>query len=211
MRGKVFPCVSGRRQFLTKTLPLGTLFCLGCENLLALPTILGGAQASGQKAKFLDDSGMTVEDVYKLGYGFFVPLLQTLAKEVGREKFVRMVEKASAENAAFMIAGAAKDLPRRDLKAFAGFMQSWMSTPPFDKAFTYEFVENTDKVLEMKVTECLPARIWREANAADIGYALECSGSDAIAKAFNPKMKGLGVKNMLKGDSFCIERFVLEG
>ena len=62
----------------------------------------------------------------------------------------------------------------------------------------------------MKVTECLPARIRREANAADIGYALECSGSDAIAKAFNPKMKGLGVKNMLKGDSVCIERFVLE-
>lgn len=211
MRGKVLPCVSSRRQFLTKALPLGTLFCLGCKNLLAVPTILGGGQASGQKPKFLDGSAMTVEDVYKFGYGTFIPLLQTLAKDVGREKFVRMVEKASAENGALMIASMAKDLPKRDLKAFAGFMRDWMSTPPFDKAFTYEFVENTDKVLEMKVTECLPARIWREANAADIGYALECSGSDAIAKAFNPKMKGMGVKNILKGDSFCIERFVLEG
>ncbi len=210
MRGKAFPCVSGRRQFLTKELPLGTLFCLGCKNLLAVPTILGGAPASDQKPKFMDGSGMTVEDVYEFGYGIFIPLLQTLAKDLGREEFVRMVEKATAENGALLIASTAKDLPNRDMKAFADLMQNLMSTPPFDKAFTYEFVENTDKVLEMKVTECLPARIWRERNAADIGYALECSGTDAMAKAFNPKMKGMGVKNLLKGDSFCIERFVLE-
>lgn len=210
MRGKVFPCVSGRRQFLTKTLPLGTLFCLGCRNLLAVPTIIGGAQATGQKPKFLGDSGMTVEEVYKLGYGIFVPLLQTMAKDMGREKLIRKVEEASAENAVLMIAGMAKDLPKRDMKAFAGLMQNWMSTPPFDKAFTYEFTENTDTVLEMKVTECLPARIWREMNAADIGYALECSGDDAMTRAFNPKMKGVSLKNLMKGDNVCIGRTVLE-
>jgi hypothetical protein len=182
MGGRVFPYVSGRRQFLTKALPLGTLFCLGCKNLMAVPAALGGAEASGQKPKFLDGSGMTVEDVYKFGYGTFVPLLQAMAK----------------------------DLPKRDMKAFAGLFKSWLSTPPFDKAIAYEFVENTEKVLEMKVTECLPARIWREANAADIGYAWECSGSDALAKAFNPKMKGMSVKNLMKGDGVCIERFVLE-
>ena len=27
--------------------------------------------------------------------------------------------------------------------------------------------------------------------------------------SFNPKMKGSGPKNLLKGDSFCIERFEL--
>jgi hypothetical protein len=210
MGGRVFPYVSGRRQFLTKALPLGTLFCLGCKNLMAVPAALGGAEASGQKPKFLDGSGMTVEDVYKFGYGTFVPLLQALAKDVGRERFVRMVEKASAENGAVLIASMAKDLPKRDMKAFAGLFKSWLSTPPFDKAIAYEFVENTEKVLEMKVTECLPARIWREANAADIGYAWECSGSDALAKAFNPKMKGMSVKNLMKGDGVCIERFVLE-
>lgn len=210
MRGKGLPRVSGRRQFLAKTLPLGTMFCLGCKNLLALPTVLGGAQASGQKPKFLDDSGMTVEEVYKLGYGVFVPLLQTLAKDMGREKLIRMVEKAVAENGAAMIAGMAKDLPKRDMKAYAGFLQNMLSTPPFDKAFTYEFVETTDKVLEMKVTECLPARIWLEAKAADIGFALECSGDDAMTRTFNPKIRGIGLKNLLKGDDVCAVRYVLE-
>jgi hypothetical protein len=48
-------------------------------------------------------------------------------------------------------------------------------------------------------------------NAADIGYALECSGSEAAVKAFNAKMTASNPSNMMKGDAFCIERFVLEG
>jgi len=47
-------------------------------------------------------------------------------------------------------------------------------------------------------------------NAADIGYALECSPAEAAAKAFNPKITTSNPKNMMKGDTFCIERFVLE-
>jgi hypothetical protein len=34
----------------------------------------------------------------------------------------------------------------------------------------------------------LPGKILREMNAADLGYALECSSADAMVKAFNPKM-----------------------
>jgi len=64
-------------------------------------------------------------------------------------------------------------------------------------------------VYETKYTLCLPAKILREMNAADIGYALECSPADAFVKAFNPKMKSIIVKNIMKGDSVCIERIVL--
>jgi hypothetical protein len=46
--------------------------------------------------------------------------------------------------------------------------------------------------------------------AADIGYALECSGSEPAAKTFNPRIKASNPTNMMKGDSSCIERFVLE-
>lgn len=140
----------------------------------------------------------------------FVPVFQALAKDMGKEKFIELLEKASAENGAQMIASMAKDLPKRDMKAFADMIQNWMSAVPFNKAFTYEVVENTDRVFEVKFTECLPAKIWREMKAADLGYAFECSGSDAMIKAFNPKMKAVSLKNLMKGDNVCIERFVLE-
>ena len=152
---------------------------------------------------------MTTEEMYRFFYGAFIPTLQILAKNIGRDKLIEELTKASAENATQMTAAMAKDLPKRDMKAFAGLMDGMMLTAPFDKAFTYEVVENSDKIYEEKVTQCLPANIWRKMNAADLGYALECSSTDAMAKAFNPRMKGTNFKTLMKGDGFCLVRIEL--
>ena len=210
MKSKTSSFIPGRRQFLTKVLPSGALLCLGCKGLLAVPYINTAKTSSGQKPKYLDDSEMSVEDVYKFGFGYCIPTYQVLAKEIGKEKFLSMLTKANAEVYSQMFASMAKDYPDRSMKSLASIFQNMFSTPPMNKAFQYEIVENSDKVFEFKVTECLPTRVCREMNAADIGYALECAPSDAIAKSFNPKMRAENPKNLMKGDSFCIERFVLE-
>jgi len=191
---------SSRRQFLTRTVPAGALACLGCKGLF------GGA---AQKSKFSENPGLTTEEMYRLFYGMSIPVLQILARDFGRDKLVQELTKASAENASQMISAVAKDLPKRDMKAFAGLMDRMMASAPFNKAITYDVLESSDKVYEEKVTQCLPAILWREANAADLGYALECSSADAQAKAFNPKMKGEIFKSLMKGDSFCLARFEL--
>lgn len=191
--------VGGRRRFLTEALPAGALFCLGCKGL-----------AAGQKPRYLEDSGMTAEEVFKFAYGYLLPILETMGKDVGREKLLKLLEKTGAENYTQMVTAMAKDYPSRDMKSFAKMMDAFMASMPiYQKALTYEVTELTDKVYEVKYTQCLPAKILREMNAADIGYALECSTSDVFAKAFNPKMKGSSVKNLMKGDSVCIERYVL--
>lgn len=191
--------VEGRRRFLTEALPAGALFCLGCKGL-----------AASQKPSYLEDAGMTVEDVYKFSFGSIVPILESMGKDLGREKLLRLLEKASAENYAQMVAAMAKDYPSRDMKSFVKMMDAFMAgMPVFQKSLAYEVTEFTDKVYETKYTLCLPAKILREMNAADIGYALECSPADAFVKAFNPKMKSTIVKNIMKGDSVCIERIVL--
>jgi len=191
---------SSRRRFLTRTVPAGALVWLGCKGLFASP---------GQESKFYENPGMTTEEMYRFFYGAFIPTLQILAKNIGRDKLIEELTKASAENATQMTAAMAKDLPKRDMKAFAGLMDGMMLTAPFDKAFIYEVVENSDKVYEEKVTQCLPANIWRKMNAADLGYALECSSTDAMAKAFNPRMKGTNFKTLMKGDGFCLVRIEL--
>jgi hypothetical protein len=96
------------------------------------------------------------------------------------------------------------------MKSLASVFQNILNTPPLNKAFEYEIVKNTETVFEMKITDCLPANVCREMNAAEFGYALECAPGDAMVKAFNPKMRAENPKNLMKGDSFCIERFVLE-
>lgn len=192
--------VEGRRRFLTKALPAGALFCLGCKGLAAF-----------QKPRYLEDSGMTVEDVFKFSYGYLLPILASIGKDVGKERLLKLLERAGAENYTQMITAMAKDYPNRDMKSFVKVMDAFMaSLPIYQKALAYEVTEFTDKVYEAKYTLCLTAKILREMNAADIGYALECSSSDAMVKAFNPKMRSTFVKNMMKGDSVCIERIVLE-
>jgi len=201
---------SSRRKFLLNVFPAGTLFCLGCKSLLAGPCINAREASSGQKPKYLDDAGMSVEDVYKFSLGYCVPTYQALAKELGKEKFLAMLKKANVEVFSQMIGSMAKDYPDRSMKSLASILQTVFSTPPGNKAFQFEVVENTDKVFELKFSECLPAKVFREMNAAEIGYALECAPTDAIVKSFNLKMRAENPKNLMKGDSVCIERFVLE-
>ena len=202
---------SSRREFLLNVLPAGSLFCLGCKGLLASSNLDGQHEGTSQKHKFLEDSGMSVEDVYKFAYGTFVPVYQIMAKNMGREKFLEMLGKASSENMAQFVASIAKDSPKRDMSAFADLMVNVLGSFPYNKALTYEVVEKTEKVFETKYTECLMAKVFREMNAADIGYAMECYPSDAVARAFNPKMKSVFIKNLMKGDDVCIERITLEG
>jgi hypothetical protein len=162
---------------------------------------------TGQENRLSENPGMTTEELYRVFYGTFVPVLHIMATNIGRDKMVKELARASAENGRQMIAAMAKEVPKRDLKAFAGLIAGWMAAPPFNKAFASEVVESSDRVLEVKYTQCLPAKMWREMNAADLGYALECSSSDAMVKAFNPAMTAASIKNMMKGDSVCIERF----
>jgi hypothetical protein len=193
-----------RRRLLTTGLPLATIACLGCRGLAAQALVAGGA------SRFFENAGMTTEETYAFFYGTFIPVLQSLAKEMGPERFLAALTKAASDNTSQMIAAAAKDSPTRDIKGWSALFQNILGTPPFNKALTYEVVEQSDKVLELKFTECLPAKLLRAMNAADIGYALECSGSEAAAKAFNPEITASNPRNMMKGDAFCIERYVLE-
>jgi len=194
----------GRRRLLTTGLPLATIACLGCRGLAAQSLVPGGGR------KFLENPGMTTEETYAFFYATFIPVLQSLSKEMGPERFLAALTKAASDNTSQMIAAMAKDSPTRDMKGWSALFQNMLGTPPFNKALTGEVVEQSDRVLELKFTACLPAKLLLAMNAADIGYALECSPSEAAAKAFNPKITASNPKNMMKGDSFCIERFVLE-
>jgi hypothetical protein len=199
---------SSRRQFLTKQLPAGTLMCLGCKSLLAAPLAQINQQSTIQKQKFLLDSGMTVENVFKFTYGYCVPLFKNMEKKIGKDKVIELLKEASAENGAELIKAYTKGTPG-SMKSFAEFVKNWLSTPPYDKVITYEITEETDKVFEAKYTECLAAKLYREMGEPEIGFAIECSGSDVLAKTFNPKMEAKSIKNFMKGDDVCIERFTL--
>jgi len=200
---------SGRRKFLTRHLPAGALMCLGCKNLLAATGLQSGPQEAIQKTKCQLNSGMTTEDVFKFTYGYSLPVFQYMEQKIGKEKLIELLKGASAENSEALMRSYTKGVPG-NMKALSDMVKTFMSAPPYDNAFSYTITEESDNVFEMKYTECPAAKFYREKNSSDIGYAIECSSSDKMAKAFNPKMEVKEIKNMMKGDDVCIERFILK-
>jgi hypothetical protein len=202
---------SSRRQFIKNVLPGGTLLCLGCSNLFALTLSEDKKRASAEKHKFLQDSEMTVEEVFQFAYrDNFVPYMQAIARDVGSEKLMTMLKKTSSARMGQQVTGMVQNMPDRNFAAFKDFIKGVLNGP-YKNVLVYEIVKETDKEIKVSYAECLLAKTFREANAVDIGYATQCHPAGAMIRAFNPKMRVDNPKNLMKGDEVCIERYYLEG
>ena len=74
----------------------------------------------------------------------------------------------------------------------------------------FEIVEDTETAFEVRVTECLWAKTFRDADAADLGYACICHPDYAMAKAFNPKLHMVRDKPLMQGCSHCNHRWEVQ-
>lgn len=206
---------SSRRVFLQGLFPAGALLCSGCGLLSASNRL----QNKPAKHKFLEDSGLTMREAFRFAFqGTYIPMIQTLAAQIGREKLVEMVKEATGIYWGQQARSYGQRLQKTDFNAFL----SWDTLDPtiesaehrkhfWSLAITTQSIEDTPKSYEMKVTECLWAQTFREANAGDIGFASICYGDEAMAAAFDQRLKLIRTKALMKGDDCCHFRWVWEG
>jgi hypothetical protein len=160
------------------------------------------------KHKFLENSNMTFQEVFDFAYKKLVPVLQGLAKELREDRFLEPLKKVSFECALKAGQDRARQLPSND---FAAFINPGGEPSHFGKhVLTRETVEDTTQAFELKVTECLWAKTFREMRAADIGYLLLCNTDYADCQGFNPKITLIRSKTLMQGDDCCNHRFVWE-
>ena len=57
---------------------------------------------------------------------------------------------------------------------------------------------------------CLVAKTFREADAADIGYAAICYADFSVANAFNPEIVLTRNKCLMNGDDCCLFEYDLD-
>ena len=199
-----------RREFLKNALPAGTLFGLGCNNLFALPLTGSKHQTDTEKHPFKQKTGMTVEETYQFAYQHGrIGQLKWLAKEIGGEKFIEMLKQYSVKETKLVMTKVVQNMRKRDFSMLKIMLKN-MSVP-YNLNQVSEVVEDTDRVYEIHHTECIYAKIFREDNAADIGYAMKCCDYETVYTTFNPKIKFTNPKNLMKGDDVCIVRLVWEG
>jgi len=201
--------ISGRRSFLKIALPGGALLYVAGRCPLVYSQSEEKAKTAGQKHKFLEDSGMTFTEVYNMAYADAVPIFKGLEGEIGSQKFLEMLKRIVSDISRQQSAEYAKKLGKNDLAAYTQDMRQ--RSRFWNHVLTYQVVEDTPKAVEIKVTECLWAKTFHEAKAAELGYALICYGDYAAAEGFNPKMCMIRTKTLMQGNDCCNHRYVLEG
>jgi hypothetical protein len=210
---------SSRRKFLQGIFPAGALLCSGCRQLSASSRLQDGPQNKADQHKFLEDSGLTMREVFRFAYlSTYIPMMQALADQVGREKLVEMVKEATNNYWAQWTGRIAQRLPEKNLAAFfrIDVLEAIVGNTKQRKrlwslANTSQTIEDTEKSHEIKVTECLWAQTFREANAEDIGFASICYGDEVMAAAFDQRLKLIREKTLMKGDDCCHFRWTWEG
>jgi hypothetical protein len=206
---------SSRREFLQGLFPGGALLLSKCGLLSAS----SGLQNRPAKHKFLEDSGLSIREAFRFAFLWtYIPMMEAFAARIGREKLVAMLKEATGIYWAQYTKSFTERLQKKDLDAFLT-----MDTlePAIDDAehrkrfgslaYTAQRIEHTSKSYELKVTECLWAQTFREANAGDIGFASICYGDEAMATAFDQRLKLIRTRTLMQGDDCCPCRWVWEG
>lgn len=200
---------SGRRSFLKAAFPGGALLCLGGRCLIGSSQAEAKAKSAGQKHKFLEDSKMSFAEVFNRVHAARLPIMRGLEREIGSEKFIGMLKRIIDENARRRSTELAMKLRKNDLATFTQNLRQ--PSRYWRNVLTFQVIEDTPRAFEVKVTECLWEKTYREENAAALGYVLSCHGDYAAAEGFNPKLRMIRTKTLMQGADCCNHRYVIEG
>ncbi len=178
--------------------------CLGCARAMACTQ---PSQAAPPRPGWTEKADVTWEEMFRFAYQKdLIPVLKELGAQLGREEFVGMLRGASDEVVRKKTAGRPPVV--RDLVTFAASMKNM--PPLFQHALEAEIVEQSPEAFEYRVRKCLWAKVFRDEDAADIGYAMVCYPDYAVAKGLNPKLQLIRTKTLMQGDDSCSLRYVMQ-
>lgn len=178
-----------RRNFIARSCAIGTSLCFGCSHFFSSAFGQDSKAVKSFQDKILQNSGMSYEQVFNLAYReTLIPLLVTLSKQMGREKCVEMLKSATFE-----------------IYSQPDFMTRYENNLPeqfWGDVLNLEVVERSNDVRIYKITKCLWAKTFREADASDIGYAVMCYGDYGSASANKEKLER--ETTLMQGHDACL-------
>ncbi len=161
--------------------------------------------------KFKNKMDLTYEQAFKMRYETQVETTNAFVPIIGREKAIATVEKLSEEKA---IASAKQMvIHSADINNFADFKEffkSQMNSPFMKNGITFTIVEDSERKLEFKITECLWAKVFKDLDETEQGYRYTCKLDFAMAKIYHPKVKLTRTKTLMEGDNHCNHTYTWE-
>jgi hypothetical protein len=202
-----------RRHFLATVVPACAATCLGFK--LALAQEKTKATAEGKAA--IEDlhpfdaelpRQLTYRQFYRARYREAIELAKAMQEEMGPEKAIEFLKKNTTKNMGDYGKSQAEKTEDHSLHAYT---EQFRKVENYKNTLTMEIVEDSDQAFELKVTECMWAGTFLDADAGDIGFAMVCHGDYAWAEGFNPKIKLVRDKTLMQGAAICNHRYVWTG
>lgn len=199
------PTSLDRRKFLSGVSATAAV-CLGCSQGWALADSNGPEAASSDALKFDSEMPpMTYLQWARHRHRKYIGILTQMKEEIGSEKLLESLKKASyAENVAL-----GRRLSDRidSMHTFAGPFRNPDSG--VGRTIVREIIEDNEGVFEMRITGCLTERVFREADACDLGYACVCHADFGLTIGMEIDIKLERSKTLMQGHDCCNHRYVL--
>jgi len=207
---------SNRREFLGAAVPACAMTCLGMAAIPASALAArrqaapAGKASSGQSPAHVFDQELprklTYREMMTAIYSRLIPVILAMDKALGRPKTVELLRATSAEQARGYGRTAAERSGANDMAA----LRNILINAGEGKLWIVQVVEDTDRVFEIRASECLFAKTFQDGHAdGELGYAAVCCGDYAFAEGFNPKMRLVRDKTIMQGHGVCNHRYTL--
>ena len=195
-----------RRRLLIRTMPACALACLGSS---ALPGVAALAQeASEQELHKFDvkrDAKLSRKQVVMFENSQLFNFIRTLQTELEESELSRLLNAYSANTGRRTGENQRKNSPDGEFQTFVATFRP----PRLEDALTHEIVEDSEKVFEVRVTECVWAAAFREAGLdGEIGHAAVCNMDYYWPTAFNSDFIMERDKTLMQGHDHCNHRYI---
>ena len=221
MKGTILSEGINRRIFFGTLLPGCAAACISGPALLKTGERKGKHEQ--EKHPFLQDSGYTYKEMFQITLqSFYIPIMKHFTETIGKEKLLEMLREGYYKIFSDAMEKVSRNIRQKNMQSFREcFNRAFLALTdhlPADVVERYmnavyisELLEGTDRVRQLKVTGCLIAEVFREVDAAEIGYVSQCYPDIVLAEAFHPKMRLIRTKTLMMGDDCCNHRYVWEG
>lgn len=208
MSNQTFLC--GRRDFFTTFVSGTTLLGLGCKSVFAENMSIEFQTALA--ADFSADSGMSYQQVFDFAFkNWYIRYMKGLEEETGKDRFLKMLKDVGWRIYEESTTNRFRDLTKRDVESLISqFWEPMSKSPLWSCTIPVEIVEKSPSQGVVRMDDCLVATTFRDAGAADIGYAAICYADFAVAHAFNPQIELTRDKCLMRGDDSCYFEYSLK-
>jgi len=196
-----------RRRFLTQVMPACSLACLWAGASGADEKAPQAVGKENERHKFEVEKEVKMSSLQRVTQEneAFIEFIKTLQTELEEDELIRLLEKYSAEYGRRVGKLQASRTPDTSFQTYVSFFRP----PRYADSLTHEIVEDGDKVFEIRVTECVWAKVFRDAGlGGPIGHAAVCNMDYSWPTAFNENFKMERDKTLMRGDAYCNHRYL---